>query len=301
MIAQRCINCSKRVEWIVLAINFGLFLFKGWFALISHSKSLLIDSFESLANFIITIVVLVSLKMASKKADEKFQYGYGKVEFLASGVVNMLLMLTAIFYIFVSFHEMVMVGPEKPPGLIAVVAAAISIVINYIAFGYGRCVGEKVGSSAILANAQINLADVGTSVAVIVAVVGCNMGFTRLDHIAAIVICILIIKVTLDGVIKSVKGLMDVSLYSEERHIRNLVDDIVEVGHIGDIRARLVGRNLLVDMDIFLPPNSVLEKGLETVEKIKNTLYKKRKDISEVSVQLLAIPVSDEPAEKTDD
>ncbi len=300
MIAQRCVNCSKKVEWIVLGINFGLFLLKGWFALISHSKSLLTDSFESLANFIITIVVLVSLKMASKRADEKFPYGYGKVEFLASGIVNMLLMIAAIVYIFVSFHEMVMVGPEKPPGLIAIVAAAVSIFVNYIAFGYGRCAGEKIGSSAILANAQINLADIGTSVAVIVAVIGSNLGFSQLDHIAAIVICILIIKVTLDGVKKAVKGLMDASLHTEERHIRNLIDDIVDVGHIGDIRARLVGRNFLVDMDVFLPPDSVLGKGLETVGKIKNILHRKRRDISEVSVQLLTLPVSDEPADKND-
>ncbi len=300
MIEQRCVNCSKKVEWVVLGINFGLFLLKGWFALISHSKSLLTDSFESLANFIITIVVLVSLKMASKRADEKFPYGYGKVEFLASGIVNMLLMIAAIVYIFVSFHEMVMVGPERPPDLIAIVAAVVSIFVNYIAFGYGRCAGEKIGSSAILANAQINLADIGTSVAVIVAVIGSNMGFSQLDHIVAIVICILIIKVTLDGIKKAVKGLMDASLHSEERHIRNLIEDIVDTGHIGDIRARLVGRNFLVDMDVFLPPDSVLGKGLDTVGKIKNILHRKRKDISEVSVQLLALPVPDELADKND-
>ena len=300
MIAQRCINCSKRVEWVVLGINFSLFLLKGWFVLISHSKSLLTDSFESLANFIITIVVLVSLKMASRRADEKFPYGYGKVEFLASGIVNMLLMIAAIVYIFISFSEMVMVGPEKPPGLIAIVAAVISIIVNYIAFSYGRCVGEKLGSSAILANARINLADIGTSVAVIVAVVGSNLGLSQLDHIAAIVICIIIIKVTLDGVKKAIRGLMDASLHSEERHIRNLVEDLVRTGHIGDIRARLVGRSLLVDMEIFLPPNSVLSKGLETVGKIKNILHRKRKDISEVSVQLLTLPVTDEPMQKTD-
>jgi cation diffusion facilitator family transporter len=300
MIAQRCVNCGKRIEWVVLGINFGLFLLKGWFVLISHSKSLLTDSFESLANFIITIVVLVSLKMASRRADEKFPYGYGKVEFLASGIVNMLLMIAAVVYIFMSFIEMVAVGPEKPPGLIAIVAAVISIIINYIAFAYGRCVGEKLGSSAILANARINLADTGTSVAVIVAVVGSNLGFTQLDHIAAIVICIIIIKVTLDGVKKAVKGLMDASLHSEERHIRNLVEDIVCTGHIGDIRARLVGRSLLVDMDILLPPDSVLSKGLETVVKIKKVLLRKRKDISDVSVQLLALPVTDETVRKRD-
>jgi cation diffusion facilitator family transporter len=299
MIKQRCVNCGKKVEWVVLGINFGLFLLKGWFALISHSKSLLTDSFESLANFVITIVVLVSLKMASRRADEKFPYGYGKVEFLASGIVNMVLMIAAIIFIFVSFHEMVTVGPEKPPGLIAIVAAVISIIVNYIAFGYGRCVGETIGSSAISANAQINLADIGTSVAVIVAVIGSNLGFSQLDHIAAIVICIFIIKVTLDGTKKAVKGLMDVSLRTEELHIRNLIEDIEDVKDVGDVRVRLAGRKLLVDIDIFLPSSWSLNKGLEAVGKVKNLLRKKMKDISGISVQMLTLPSATAPAGKS--
>jgi len=293
MIANRCLNCGKRIEWIVLGINLGLFILKGLFALVSHSKSLLTDSFQSLANFIITIVVLASLRMASRGADEKFPYGYGKVEFLASGIVNMLLMVAAIIFIFVSFSEMIMVGPERPPKLIAIIAASISIIVNYMAFGYGRCVGEKLASTAILANAQVNLADVGTSIAVIVAVIGSNLGFSQFDHIASIVICVLIIKVTLDGINKAIKGLMDVSLCSEELHIRNLIEDIEGVQRVGDVRARLAGRSLLVDVDIFIPADWVLRRGLEIVQKIKNVLHRKMKEISDVSVQLLPLADTD--------
>lgn len=294
MIAQRCINCGKRVEWVVLSINLGLFILKGAFALLSHSKSLLTDSFQSLANFVITIVVLASLRIASKGADEKFPYGYGKVEFLASGIVNVLLMIAAIVFILISFGEMVMVGPEKPPKLIAIFAAVVSIIANYIAFGYGRCTGEKLASTAILANAQVNRADVGTSVAVIVAVVGSNLGFSQLDHIAAIVICVLIIKVTLDGAKKAIKGLMDVSLRAEELHIRNLIEDIDGVRCVGNVKARLAGRGLWVDMNIFVPPDWVLSRGLKTVRKIKSVLHRKMKDISDVSIQLLPFTGADD-------
>ncbi len=299
MIAQRCINCGKKVEWIVLGINFGLFILKGSFALFSHSKSLLTDSFQSLANFVITIVVLTSLRMASKGADEKFPYGYGKVEFLASGIVNMLLMIAAIVFIFVSFTEIIKVRPEKPPKLVAIFAAGISIIANYIAFGYGRCAGEKLGSTAILANAEVSRADVATSVAVIVAVVGSNLGFSRLDHIVAIVICVLIIKVTLGGVKKATKGLMDVSLRSEEQHIRNLVEDIEGVQCVGDVKARFAGRSLWVDVNIFVPADWVLSRGLETVRKIKNVLRRKMKGISDVSVQLLPFVSADDHGHRT--
>ncbi|MHC4396171.1 MAG: cation diffusion facilitator family transporter [Planctomycetota bacterium] len=294
MIAKCCINCGRRVEWVVLGINFALFVLKGSFALISHSKSLLTDSFQSLANFIVTIVVLVSLRMVTRGADEKFPYGYGKVEFLASGIVNMLLMIAAKVFIIISFIEMIMVGPEKPPKLIAIVAACVSIIANYIAFGYGRCAGEKLASTAILANAEVSRADVGTSIAVIIAVVGSNLGFSRLDHIAAIVICVLIIKVTFDGLKKAVKGLMDVSLRTEELHIRNLIEDIEGIQRVGNVRARLAGRSLLVDVDVFLPADWALRRGLEIVQKVKNVLSKKMKGISGVSVQLLPFADTDD-------
>jgi cation diffusion facilitator family transporter len=289
MTDRRCVNCSNKVEWMILCINFGLFFVKGSFALISHSKSLLTDSFQSMANFIITLVVIASMRLAARGADKKFPYGYGKVEFLASGVVNISLMLGAIVFILFSFFEMVMVGPEKPPQLIAVIAALISIIANMLAYRYGRCAGEKVGSSIILANAEVSRADVGTSIAVIIAVVGCNLGFSSLDHIVAIAIGAMIIKVTWDGAKKAINGLMDVSLRSEEMHILNLVEDVEGVQRVDDVKVRLAGRDLLVDMNVFVPGDVVLGAALETVSKIKNKLRRKIKSISEVSVQLLPV------------
>ncbi len=289
MIRQRCIDCGKKVEWIILGINLSLFFVKGSFALISHSKSLLTDSFQSMANFIITLVVIASMRLAARGADKRFPYGYGKVEFLASGVVNLALMLAAIAFILFSFVEMVMVGPEKPPKMIAIVAAVISIIANMLAYHYGRCAGEKLGSTVILANAEVSRADVGTSIAVIVAVIGCNMGFSSLDHIVAIAIGAMIIKVTWDGAKKAINGLMDVSLRNEEIHILNLVEDIEGVRRVEDVKVRLAGRRLLVDMNVFVGGDVILSAGLETVAKIKNVLHRKIKSISDVSVQLLPV------------
>ncbi|NQV34055.1 MAG: cation transporter [Phycisphaeraceae bacterium] len=289
MIPQRCIDCGKKVQWIILGINLSLFFVKLSFAIISHSKALLTDSFQSLANVVITIVVICSMRLADRGADERFPYGYGKIEFLASGVVNMMLMLGAIAFIIFTFHEMVMVGPEKPPELIAIAAAMISIIGNMLAYHYGRCAGEKLGSTVILANAEISRADVGTSVAVIVAVVGCQLGFSSLDHIVAIAIGAMIIKVAWDGAQKAVNGLMDASLHNEEVNILNLVEDVPGVSRVDNIKVRMAGRELLVDMDVFVPGDVQLNAGLETSTRIRDLLHKKIKSVSDVSVQLLPI------------
>jgi divalent metal cation (Fe/Co/Zn/Cd) transporter len=82
---------------------------------------------------------------------------------------------------------------------------------------------------------------------------------------------------------------MDVSLRSEEMHILNLVEDIEGVQRVDDVKVRLAGRDLLVDMNVFVPGDVVLGSALETVAKIKNILRRKIKSISDVSVQLLPV------------
>ncbi len=294
MIKERCINCGTKVEWIILGINLCLFAVKLSFALLSHSKSLMADAFESLANFIITIVVLISLHLANRGADEKFPYGYGKVEFLASGIVNAVLMIAAMAFIIVSFHDMIIVGSDIPPSPIAIVAALISIAANQAAFSYGRCVGTKLGSPVIMANAWVNRADVGTSIAVIVAVIGTNLGFLKLDHIVAILIGALIIKVTSDGVRKALKGLMDVPLKSEELRITDLTEGVKGVSGVGNVKARLAGRKLLVDMEVVVPGDWLTSKGVAIIRKISSVLHAKMQSLGEVSIQLIPHKIKEE-------
>ena len=287
MSAQRCIDCGNKAMWIILGINLGLFIVKLTFTYISQSKSLLADTLESLANVIVNVVVIIGLAIVSRKADDKYPYGYGKMEFLTSGIVNIALMFAAICYIIVSFVAMLMIGPEKPPGLSAIVAALISIVFNQVAFNYGRCVGEKLGSASILANATASRADVGTSVAVIVAVIGSNLGFTKFDHVMGIAIGVLIVKITWDGVRKAIQSLMDVSLCAEERHVRNLTEDLEGVERVEEVKVRLVGRKLWVDLNVFVPADWMLSRALETARNIREVLGRKMENVSDVSVQLL--------------
>ena len=287
MIEERCLICSRKVEWAVLGINLSLFLIKGIFTFISNSRSLLADTLESLANVVITVIVLFSLEIAEKECNDKFPYGHGKVEFLASGIVNLLLLFGAIYFVFVALREMVLIGPEKPPKLIAIFAALVSILGNWVAFAYGRCVGEKVGSASISANAWASCADIATSVAVIVAVVGTNLGIVKLDHIVSVIIGLIIIKMTGEGIRKAIKGLMDSSSRIEESKIRNLIRNICGVREIRSVRTRQVGRKIWVDLEVAIRGACPLQEGLKTIQCIKAVLHKKMENVAEVSVQLI--------------
>ncbi len=287
MIYEHCVLCSRRVEWVVLGINMSLLLIKLVFTFMSGSRALFADAIESLANLIITVIVLLSLRIADKEFNERFPYGYGKIEFLTSGIINLLLLFGAVYFMLISIKEMFLLGPEKSPGLIAIIAAVISIAGNWVAFRYGRCVGEKVGSEVILANAWINYADIFTSVAVVVAVVGSNLGVVKLDHVMSVLIALVIIRTTGKGIEKAIKGLLDSSLRFEENRVKNLIKNINGIKQIHNVRTRQTGRKIHVNLDVVIPKTCKIKEGLKIVESIKTVLRKEMKNIADVSVQLI--------------
>ena len=286
MINQNCIKCGRRVVWIVLGINLSLFVIDMLFAVISNSRSLLANALQSCTNMTMTIIVIVSLEIAKKRPDEKFPFGYGKIEFLSSFIISIMLMIGVVFFIIFSFREMIFVGPEKPPQLIAILAAAVSIVANRFAYKYGKCAGEKLESPAILANAMVNSIDIISSIAVIIGVVGSNLGFSQFDHIISVLIAFVILKITSEEIQKAFRGLMDFSLYTDEKEIRNLANNIEGVKEVENIKIRFIGRKIWINMGISIPDDCVLGKGLEITNRIRNMILSSKKNVSEVVIQL---------------
>ena len=125
-----------------------------------------------------------------------------------------------------------------------------------------------------------------TSLAVIVAVAGANLGWSSLDHIVGILIGVMIAKMTVSGMWKSGKGLMDFSPAGESSAIRELARGVEGVVEVTDVKTRLVGRKIWVDMEVSIPAGTLLREGLETVGRIKRAVTRRIKNTAEVSVRL---------------
>ncbi|MDO8805461.1 MAG: cation diffusion facilitator family transporter [Elusimicrobiota bacterium] len=281
-----CEGCGVRATWIVLWINVGMFLLKALFAMNTHSRSLSADALESLGDIAITGLVLYSLRIVAKDSDEKHPYGYGKVEFLIATVINFLLLTGALVFTGASIYEMFNVGPEKPPSLLAALVAAVSIGGNYIAYRYCKCAGEKIHSQAVLANGAVNWADAATSIAVVAAVIAANMGFSSFDYIVGILIGIWIASVALNGLQSSIRELLDFSPGEQADRIEQLAREVAGVLKVLDVKTRLVGRKLWVDMEVLVREDQTLGEGLKIAGKIKQAVFRDQSRIANISVRL---------------
>lgn len=258
---KECYWCAKHVGGINLWANLGLLIVKLLGGIFGRSQALIADAVHSLSDVIVAILVIVGLKVSSAPPDEDHHWGHGNIEFIVSAIIGTLLVCTAIAITIVSLLSIIQ-GNIYNPGIMAVWAAAISVVANEIMFRHSLCAGEQMDSPAMIANAWENRSDVYSSLAVLVGVFGARIGFTVLDPIAAIIVGIMIAKNGLKTLVSGVKGITDRSFDNKAMlsQIRKLVlkeDGIVSIGRL---RARKTGQKVWIDLEaIFKPEVKVTE------------------------------------------
>ncbi len=284
---MRCDQCQKCGEMSASAgiwTNLILVVLKITVGLTSGSKACIADGLHSASNIITAFAITLSQKIGTRPRNSRFQYGYGKIEFVAAGAISLLITAGAIFLVTVSIKNLLS-EPASPPHFSAVLMAIISIGANEMLFRFMRCAGTRLNSQTIIANAWANRADCFSSLAVIFGVLGSKLGFHHLDPIAAIIVVAVIIKVSIKILVDSVKALMDSSVnnvYGEE--IEAIVGGVEEVRGIFGLKTRQMGNRIWVELDIFIEPQRTIGEGNVIAESVKTLLMSKIADLERIIV-----------------
>ncbi|MBF0226383.1 MAG: cation transporter [Desulfobacterales bacterium] len=282
---QECENCGKNVGRINFTLNFILAVFKLIVGFTSGSKGCIADALHSFACTTTSFAILLSQKISKKQSNKEFHYGYGKIEFLAAGLITFLIILFAIVLILLSLKHLITSSPDAPPHLTALLAALVSIIVNEMMFRYMRCVGTQLKSQTIIASSLANRADCFSSIAVLVGVTLSQLGFHNFDPIAAILIVFIIIKICYTTMIDSVKALMDVSandVYGPE--IMEVLSNIDKLHSISSVKTRQIGNKIWAEIDIIVLPDLTIKDSQNIALMVKQTLLSKIKDLESVLV-----------------
>lgn len=269
MTQPNCIKCGQRAAWIGIVVNVALVILKIIVGLSAGSRACLADALHSSSNIVTAFAIFISRKMTSKPIDEKHPYGYGKVEFIAAGVVSVLIIMLTVILV-VTAIEHIIYKPVPPPHMSALFVAVLSVVSNELLFRYFRCVGTALRSQTIIANAWANRADCFSSLAVVVGVIGAHLGFHHLDPVAAVVVAAIIIKVSVSCIRDSIAGLMDHSLPPDTvKTIKKAVMSVEEVERVDYIRARLLGDKVWVDLGLTVSA----QRTVDQCERIRERVH----------------------------
>ena len=260
-------------------VNFLLLVFKFFAGIAGHSAAMLADAVHSLSDFITDIVVIVFVRIAGKPEDKGHDYGHGKYETLATAIIGLLLLCVG-FGIFwngaSSIYTFLQGGQLESPGVVALVAALVSIVSKEILYQYTVIQGKKLNSQAVVANAWHHRSDALSSIGTAIGIGGAVLlgdQWRVLDPIAAVVVSFFIMKVSVQLLIPCVDELLEKSLPDDvEKEIEQTVLSFPGVSQPHHLRTRRIGSYYAIEIHVRMDGKITLEEAHGTATAIENKL-----------------------------
>lgn len=280
---EKCLKCGRQIPWVCFFGNATLAVFKAVVGFLSGSRALIADGLHSASDVLATIMVIISLKISGKAEDDAHPWGYGKAEYIGSLFVYTILLFLGAYILIDSVVDIVL-RRNAPPHMISLFAAMVSVAGNVIFSSYGFCAGKRLNSPAMIANANENRADMFSSVAVILGILGAHAGFIFADSVAAIVVGLIIIRMSVKLTIEALRGLMDKNINAQAiAHIRAIALKQRGVSGVDFIRARKLGGKSWIEIEIMVDPRYTVGQANEICSEVRSAILRRAVHIKEVT------------------
>lgn len=260
-------------------LNIVLVLFKFVAGIVGQSTAMIADAAHSLSDLITDVVVIVFVRISHKPKDKTHDYGHGKFETFATLLIGMILLAVGAGIAWNGVMTIVSVvrGETLPsPGILALVAALISIISKEILYWYTIIHARKLKSDALTANAWHHRSDGLTSIATTIGIGGAiflGAKWTILDPLAALFVSIFIIIMAFKLMKPCVDELMEKSLPDEiENEIVSIVESFEEVTDLHNLHTRKIGNRCAIEFHIRMDGETSLTETHNMVTKIEHQL-----------------------------
>ncbi|MGQ9619139.1 MAG: cation diffusion facilitator family transporter [Candidatus Aminicenantia bacterium] len=284
---------GERITWAGFFVNFFLFFLKLLGGILGRSSAILADSFHTLTDISTDIIVLLGLKISTKKEDEDHPYGHGKAETISAFTLGIFLFLAGLAIFVASTQKLISIlrGFQPPsPTILALSMGILSIICKETLYRYTIYIGRKIGSSAIIANAWHHRSDALSSIASSSGVGGAiilGKKWIVLDPIAGALVAILIVKVGYEILSKEIRQLMEAS---PEMEIRNSIEKILKenpyVREFHRLRMRYIGRKIAVDFHLVLDEDISFSKAHSIATLIEDEIKREVSKIHTIVIHM---------------
>ena len=260
-------------------------LFAGIFA---NSGAMISDAVHSASDVFSTIIVMIGVKISGKDSDNDHPYGHERLECVAAIILATVLAATGIGIGYGAVVK-IMAGDYnvEMPGILALVAAVVSILVKELMFWYTRYYAKQIDSSALMADAWHHRSDSLSSIGALIGIIGARLGFGIMAPLASVVICIFIEKAAYDIFMDAVNKMVDKSCDDETMEkIKACAMNIPGVENIDLLRTRVFGNKIYVDMEIAADGNKTLDETHAVAERVHDAIEKEFPKVKHIMVHV---------------
>lgn len=280
---------ATRVSVVSILGNILLSIFKLIAGIVAHSNAMISDAVHSGSDVVSSIVVIIGIRLSTKESDKEHPYGHERLECVAAIILSVLLFITGGGIGFAALKN-IYTGNYKTlavPGVLALVAAIISIVVKEAMFWYTRFYGKKYDSSALMADAWHHRSDALSSVGALIGIGFAILGYPIFDSIASVIICVFIIKAAYDIFMDAIDKMVDHSCDAEfEDKIKTSALQIKGVLGIDLLKTRVFGNKVYVDLEICADGNISLNESHDIAEQVHDAIEQQFPKVKHIMVHV---------------
>jgi cation diffusion facilitator family transporter len=242
----------RRVLLITLALNLAVVAGKLFAGFLAGSLSVISDAIHSSVDSLNNIVGLVVMRYATAEPDEGHPYGHAKFETLAAFAIAGFLFVTCYQISLSAFKRISSHGADAPVITALTIGVMIATVIsNIIVTVYERREGRRLQSAFLIADSEHTRSDILVSCSVLCGLVLVNLGYTWIDPVISLGVAVVIGWSGYQIIKSTVPVLVDAAPVSSE-HIAEIVQTVPGVHSAHDIRSRLQGGGMYIEMHLHL-------------------------------------------------
>lgn len=262
-----------KVSVISIILNCLLTLIKFISGVISKSSAMISDSVHSLSDVLSTFVVIIGVKISNKKADSDHPYGHERIECVSAIILSGMLFIIGALIGINGIKNVTNSSNLVMPGVLALIASIISIILKEAMYQYTIRVSKKINSAALKADAWHHRSDALSSIGSFIGILGSRLGFKIFDPLASVIISLCIIKVSIDIFKDAIDKMVDKSC---DKEVIDKVISVIEknesVKNIDDIKTRQFGNKAYVDVEISVDENLLLKDAHKVAEEIHDSV-----------------------------
>jgi cation diffusion facilitator family transporter len=257
--------------FVSIMINITLAVIKGVFGLMLNSISLIADAVHTASDVLTSVVVVLGFKLSAAPPDEKHPHGHGRIEFIASLIISLMLIGVGIKFGVDSYHRYLENTPVKGSYLVVAVMIAAALIKEWMS-RFSIDLGNRISSSALIADAWHHRTDAIASILVAIAILASQFGYYRVDAILGFAVSALIIWTGIEIFNDSTSKLIGECDDTQIEKINNLALGVFGVKSCHDIAVHDYGANKVVSLHIEVQGTMMLYQAHEIARQVEETI-----------------------------
>lgn len=288
----------QNASWTSIIGNGLLSVLKITAGFISGSLAVVADGIDSASDIITSVITLVTAKILAKPPNIKYPYGYEKADTIATKLLSFIMFFAGAQLLIATIKKLIAGQHNEMPSKLALYITVISIIGKLLLSWHQTRVGRKTGSTMLVANGKNMLNDVIISGSVMVGLVSIFVfKMPVLDSIFALAVSLWVLWVAFnifrETSLELMDGVKDCKIYEQ---IFNAIDSIEGAHHPHRVRARNIGHQLMIAIDLEVEGDQTLKQAHEIAHKVEQAIKSRIENVFDVAIHIE--PLGDHIEEK---